>query len=93
MPEPQTKDFDVVSVEKSKEANNIKELGKQKSIEKNDLFLKESLPIDETNVEEYQNIVKSAEKIQMDYDSYNFDAFISKMRHESCKPVLENIKR
>lgn len=25
--------------------------------------------------------------------SYNFDAFISRMRDESCKPVLENIKR
>lgn len=37
--------------------------------------------------------LKDAESFSLDLDSYNFDAFISKMRHESCKPVLENIKR
>ena len=37
--------------------------------------------------------LKDAESFSLNLDSYNFDAFISKMRHESCKPVLENIKR
>lgn len=37
--------------------------------------------------------LKEAESFSLDLDAYNFDAFISKMRHESCKPVLENIKR
>ena len=37
--------------------------------------------------------LKEAESFSLDFDSYNFDAFISKMRHESCKPILENIKR
>ena len=37
--------------------------------------------------------LKEAESFSLDLDSYNFDAFISKMRHESCRPVLENIKR
>lgn len=37
--------------------------------------------------------LKDVESFSLDLDSYNFDAFISKMRHESCKPVLENIKR
>lgn len=32
-------------------------------------------------------------EIPIEFDSYNFDAFISKMRHESCKLILENIKR
>ena len=40
-----------------------------------------------------KNILKMTEKIPLDLDSYNFDAFISKMRHESCRPVLENIKK
>lgn len=39
------------------------------------------------------NDLKAAEQIPLDLDAYNFDNFISKMRHESCKPVLENIKR
>ena len=26
-------------------------------------------------------------------DVYDFDAFIQRMRHPSCKPVLESIKR
>ncbi len=26
-------------------------------------------------------------------DVYDFDSFIQRMRHPSCKPVLENIKR
>ena len=26
-------------------------------------------------------------------DVYNFDSFIQRMRHPSCKPILENIKR
>lgn len=54
-------------------------------IEKKEAILKESF--------DNENMVKMAEKIPLDLDSYNFDAFISKMRHESCRPVLENIKR
>ena len=26
-------------------------------------------------------------------DVYDFDSFIQRMRHASCKPILENIKR
>lgn len=67
------------------EANKEKDL-----IEKKDKILKESFEI---NDDQSNNILKIAEKIPLDLDSYNFDAFISKMRHDSCRPVLENIKR
>lgn len=35
----------------------------------------------------------AVEQLAVSLDSYNFDAFISRMRHPSCRPVLENIKR
>jgi hypothetical protein len=84
MPEPQI-------IEEIKEKDSIK----NEIIEKKEAILKESLENgdkdDQRNSE--KNILKMAEKIPLDLDSYNFDAFISKMRHESCRPVLENIKR
>jgi hypothetical protein len=70
-------------VEEIKEKDAIK----NEIIEKKEAILKESLENGE------KNILKMAEKIPLDLNSYNFDAFISKMRHESCRPVLENIKR
>ena len=42
---------------------------------------------------EVLRVSSGEEEVNLDLDSYNFDAFISKMRDESCKPVLENIKR
>lgn len=57
---------------------------------KKETILKETF---ENNNDQSENILKMAEKIPLNLDSYNFDAFISKMRHESCRPVLENIKR
>ena len=48
--------------------------------------------IEENQIEEHKKN-NSEIALEFDYNSYNFDDFISKMRHESCKPVLENIKR
>lgn len=59
----------------------------QEIIEKKEAILKESLENDD------QKCVMMTEKIPLDLDAYNFDAFIYKMRHESCRPVLENIKK
>ncbi len=48
--------------------------------------------LEENQIEEHKKN-NSEFALEFDYNSYNFDDFISKMRHESCKPVLENIKR
>lgn len=83
MPEPQTEKKNELDVAQE---NEISKESEQKMVGKKEAILKETFA-------DHESIVKAAEKIQMDYDSYNFDAFISKMRHESCKPVLESIKR
>ncbi len=83
MPEPQIVE-PIENLEKEKESID------QKIIEKKEAIMKESL---EKNDDNNNNIVSMTEKIPLDLDSYNFDAFISKMRHESCRPVLENIKK
>lgn len=63
-------------------------------IEKKEAILKESsVEINEDQSNNNNNILRMAEMIPLDLDSYNFDAFISKMRNDSCRPVLENIKR
>lgn len=80
MPEPQI-------VEELEEKETIEQQIIEKK--KKNSILKESLETDHDN----DNIVNMTEKIPLDLDSYNFDAFISKMRHESCRSVLENIKR
>lgn len=77
MPEPQ--------IIEEKEKDSFEK--KKEIIEKKEAILKESFDNDNNN------FLKMTEKIPLDLDSYNFDAFISKMRHESCRPVLENIKR
>lgn len=82
MPEPQIVE-PVESLEKEKESID------QKILEKKEAIVKESLEKNDDN----NNIVSMTENIPLDLDSYNFDAFISKMRHESCRPVLENIKK
>jgi hypothetical protein len=51
---------------------------------------KESLPSESGDE---KRLAEAAERIPLDLDSYNFDAFISKMRHDSCKPVLESVKK
>ena len=72
----------------------IEEIKEKDLIEKKDTILKESFEInDDQSNNNNNNILKMAEKIPLNLDSYNFDAFISKMRHDSCRPVLENIKR
>lgn len=78
MPEPQQKDFEIIH-------------GDEKMIEKKKSVAAEL--IIGTTDNNTSNNNKDNIEIPIDFDSYNFDAFISKMRHESCKPVLENIKR
>ena len=71
----------------------IEEIKEKDLIEKKNTILKESFELNDDQSNNNNNILKMAEKIPLNLDSYNFDAFISKMRHDSCRPVLENIKR
>ena len=53
----------------------------------------ESIEESKSKAKKEQILLQAAEQIPVDLDAYNFDAFIAKMRHESCKPVLESIKK
>lgn len=56
------------------------------------------MPVEAVEIDEKEPVDLSAAKDNAwdddDYsDSYDFDTFIAKMRHPSCKPILENVKR
>ena len=56
------------------------------------------MPVEAVEIDEKEPVDLSAAKDNAwdddDYsDSYDFDIFIAKMRHPSCKPILENVKR
>ena len=92
MPEPQKLDEEVsTSTDFELERNKPKEIVKKAVKSKNDNKTKSETQFECDEVT--ANDLKAAEQISLDLDAYNFDNFISKMRHESCKPVLENIKR
>lgn len=42
---------------------------------------------------EFSGLAVEGSNDESNTDVYDFDAFIRRMRHPSCKPILENIKR
>ena len=87
MPEPQEPAETVEAVSLEDRIQDLKLKQAQEPVTDSDTEGKEPL---ESGGEE---VLKAAEDVDFDMDSYNFDAFIGKMKHPSCRVVLEQIKQ